>query len=63
MSPVEQLEPVLEFGGVVLVIRNDVTGRHVDGRSQKVPEPVIDQLYVRELSPESDGNATGIGLA
>lgn len=28
MSPVEQLEPVLEFG-VVLVIRNDVTGRHV----------------------------------
>ena len=41
----------------------NVTGRHVDGRSQKVPEPVIGQLYVRELSPESDGNATGIGLA
>ena len=41
----------------------NVTGRAVDGRSQKVPEPVIDQLYVRELSSESDGNATGIGLA
>ncbi|HTD34628.1 MAG TPA: hypothetical protein VK665_13250 [Candidatus Elarobacter sp.] len=41
----------------------NVTGRAVDGRSQKVPEPVVDQLYVRELSPESDGNATGIGLA
>ncbi len=41
----------------------NVTGRAVDGRTQKVPEPVIHQLYVRELSPESDGNATGIGLA
>ncbi len=41
----------------------NVTGRAVDGRSQKVPEPVIRQLYVRELSAESDGNATGIGLA
>jgi hypothetical protein len=41
----------------------NVTGRAVDGRSQKVPEPVVDQLFVRDLSPESDGNATGIGLA
>jgi hypothetical protein len=41
----------------------NVTGRAVDGRTQKVPEPVIDQLYVRELSAESDGNATGVGLA
>jgi hypothetical protein len=41
----------------------NVTGRAVDGRTQKVPEPVIEQLYVRELSAESDGNATGIGLA
>jgi Domain of unknown function (DUF362) len=41
----------------------NVTGRAVDGRSQKVPQPVVDQLYVRDLSPESDGNATGIGLA
>jgi hypothetical protein len=41
----------------------NVTGRAVDGRTQKVPEPVVDQLFVRELSPESDGNATGIGLA
>ncbi|HEY0395439.1 MAG TPA: DUF362 domain-containing protein [Candidatus Elarobacter sp.] len=41
----------------------NVTGRAVDGRTQKVPQPVVDQLYVRELSAESDGNATGIGLA
>jgi hypothetical protein len=41
----------------------NVTARAVDGRTQKVPQPVIDQLYVRELSAESDGNATGIGLA
>jgi hypothetical protein len=41
----------------------NVTGRAVDGRTQKVPRPVVDQLYVRELSSESDGNATGIGLA
>ena len=41
----------------------NVTGRAVDGRSQKVPRPVVDQLYVRDLSPESGGNATGIGLA
>lgn len=41
----------------------NVTGRAVDGRTQKVAEPVIDQLFVRELSPESGGNATGIGLA
>src|SRR6202163_3266770 len=41
----------------------NVTGRAVNGRTQKVPEPVIKQLYVRELTPESDGNATGIGLA
>ncbi len=41
----------------------NITGRSVDGRTQKVPEPLIDQLYVRELSEESGGNATGIGLA
>ena len=41
----------------------NVTGRAVDGRTQKVPKPVIKELYVRELSAESDGNATGIGLA
>ncbi|HEX3467053.1 MAG TPA: DUF362 domain-containing protein [Candidatus Elarobacter sp.] len=41
----------------------NVTGRAVDGRTQKVAEPMIDQLFVRELSEESGGNATGIGLA
>ena len=41
----------------------NVTGRGVDGRSQKVPRPVVRQLFVRNLAPESEGNATGIGLA
>ena len=41
----------------------NVTGRAIDGRSQKVPRPVVRQLYVRDLVPESEGNATGIGLA
>jgi hypothetical protein len=41
----------------------NVTGRGIDGRSQKVPQPFVNELYVRELSAESDGNATGIGLA
>ncbi|HTD36098.1 MAG TPA: hypothetical protein VK669_01195, partial [Candidatus Limnocylindrales bacterium] len=71
-----ELMPKLPFGELDLLIVDrmgknysgsgmdtNVTGRAVDGRSQKVPEPVVDQLYVRELSPESEGNATGIGLA
>lgn len=41
----------------------NVTGRSVDGRSQKLPRPVVKELYVRDLVPESEGNATGIGLA
>ena len=71
-----ELMPKLPFAALDLVIVDrmgknfsgtgmdtNVTGRAVNGRTQKVPEPVIKQLYVRELSPESDGNATGIGLA
>ena len=41
----------------------NVTGRGIDGRSQKVPRPIVRELFVRELSAESEGNATGIGLA
>jgi hypothetical protein len=41
----------------------NVTGRAIDGRTQKVPKPVVRQLFVRDLAPESEGNATGIGLA
>jgi hypothetical protein len=71
-----QLMPKLPFAALDLVIVDrmgknfsgtgmdtNVTGRAVDGRTQKVPEPVIKQLYVRELTAESGGNATGIGLA
>ncbi|HEV2739210.1 MAG TPA: hypothetical protein VGU66_11575 [Candidatus Elarobacter sp.] len=71
-----ELMPKLPFAALDLVIVDrmgknfsgtgmdtNVTGRAVNGRTQKVPEPVIKQLYVRELTPESGGNATGIGLA
>jgi hypothetical protein len=71
-----ELMPRLPFGALDLLIVDrmgknysgtgmdtNVTGRAVDGRTQKVVEPVVNGLFVRELSPESDGNATGIGLA
>jgi len=71
-----ELMPRLPFGALDLLIVDrmgknysgtgmdtNVTGRAVDGRTQKVVEPVVNRLFVRELSPESDGNATGIGLA
>ena len=41
----------------------NITGRAVDGRTQKVPRPQVRQLFVRGLAEESLGNATGIGLA
>ncbi len=40
----------------------NVIGRLANGQ-QKVPRPVVRELYVRELTPESEGNAIGIGLA
>jgi uncharacterized protein DUF362 len=71
-----RLMPVLPFDTLDLLIVDrmgknfsgtgmdtNVTGRAVDGRSQKVPRPVVRELFVRELSEESNGNATGIGLA
>ncbi|GAC1535369.1 MAG: lactate racemase domain-containing protein [Candidatus Velthaea sp.] len=41
----------------------NVTARAVDGRTQKTPAPVVRQLFVRDLTEQSHGNATGIGLA
>ena len=41
----------------------NVTARGVDGRSQKAPTPVIKQLFVRDLTERTHGNASGIGLA
>lgn len=41
----------------------NVHGRAVDGRTQKTPTPIVKQLFVRELTAVSAGNATGIGLA
>ena len=41
----------------------NVTARAVDGRSQKSPTPVIRQLFVRDLTEHSHGNANGVGLA
>ncbi|MEA2663445.1 MAG: hypothetical protein QOI11_389 [Candidatus Eremiobacteraeota bacterium] len=40
----------------------NVIGRLSNG-GQKVPRPLVRQLFVRELTPESEGNAIGVGLA
>jgi hypothetical protein len=45
----------------------NITGRGVHGYSSKLSEhtvkPVIHRVYVRDLTPESHGNAIGIGMA
>lgn len=41
----------------------NVTARAVDGRTQKAPKPVVRQLFVRDLTAHSHGNANGVGLA
>ena len=46
----------------------NVTGRWVNGYSSSLarearPAPFIRRIFVRELTPETHGNATGIGLA
>ncbi|MBV8878856.1 MAG: DUF2088 domain-containing protein [Planctomycetaceae bacterium] len=45
----------------------NITGRGVHGYSSKLSEhttrPVLHRVYVRDLTPESHGNAIGIGMA
>jgi hypothetical protein len=41
----------------------NVTARGIDGRSQKSPTPVVRQLFVRDLTDHSHGNANGVGIA
>jgi hypothetical protein len=45
----------------------NITGRGVHGYSSKLSEhtsrPIIHRLYVRDVTPESHGNAIGIGMA
>lgn len=41
----------------------NVTARAVDGRTQKVPRPLVHQIFVRDLTDVSHGNANGVGLA
>jgi hypothetical protein len=41
----------------------NVTARAVDGRTQKSPTPAVRQLFVRDLTEHSNGNANGVGLA
>jgi hypothetical protein len=66
--PVEQLDLL-----VVEEIGKNISGSGMDtnvisrkrdpGRSVAADRPKIDYIYVRSLSPESHGNAVGIGLA
>jgi hypothetical protein len=55
---------------IVDQIGKNISGAGMDtkivGRGVKVPPghaPKIDLIYVRDLTPESNGNATGVGLA
>jgi hypothetical protein len=42
---------------------SNVTGRHRDIVGDFYTKPHVKRIFVRELSPASDGNANGIGLA
>jgi len=42
---------------------SNVTGRHRDLVGDFTAAPHVKRIFVRDLSPESDGNANGIGLA
>ena len=41
----------------------NVTARGIDGRTQKSPIPIVRQLFVRDLTDHSHGNANGVGIA
>jgi hypothetical protein len=41
----------------------NVTARSIDGRTQKSPTPIVRQLFVRDLTEHSHGNANGVGIA
>jgi hypothetical protein len=63
--------PFAEFQVLIVdQIGKNISGAGMDtkvvGRGVEVPPghaPKIDLIYVRDLTPESDGNATGVGLA
>ena len=42
---------------------SNVTGRHRDIVADFCTDPHVKRIFVRDLSPESDGNGNGIGLA
>ena len=42
---------------------SNVTGRHRDIVGDSFTAPHVKRIFVRDLSPESDGNGNGIGLA
>jgi hypothetical protein len=42
---------------------SNVTGRHRDLAGDFISSPRVKRIFVRDLSPASDGNANGIGLA
>lgn len=63
--------PFVDFQLLIVdQIGKNISGAGMDtkvvGRGVKIPPghaPKIDLVYVRDLTPESDGNATGVGLA
>ena len=42
---------------------SNITGRHIDITGDFKSSPHVKRIFVRDLDPDSDGNANGIGLA
>lgn len=41
----------------------NVTARSIDGRTQKLAHPLIREIFVRDLTEATHGNANGVGIA
>jgi len=65
--PFEQIDVLIidYFGKNISGIGMDsnVTGRHRDITGDFHTKPYVKRIFVRDLSPDSDGNGNGIGLA
>jgi hypothetical protein len=41
----------------------NVTARSIDGRTQKIAHPMVREIFVRDLTAATHGNANGVGIA
>lgn len=76
LEETRMMTPRIPFDGVDILIIDEigkeisgigmdsnVTGRHRDIVGDFLTAPNVKRIFVRDLSPESDGNGNGIGLA